>query len=503
MDEDEVNEMGVENLDDSEDVNEMDVENLDDSEDVNEMDVENLDNSDTDSEEFDGVSEDSDEDSDDHSDNVLNHFIMSDEISINKDIFTLRRGTVSLKDLIILKPLRDYRAETYAGLRKSIQEMGILTPIFVTPSESFLDWKANNPDLPSEEYTEPRYKVIDGFRRVYAALKNGISESPAIIIEFTEPELAAETSVLFSLILNKFQKHSWAEVWGMYQVLEAQSVMTPSTLEWVLRLDSGDAMRLKDIMMSGYEEIIEDLTSNKKTITSAYAALQKARKGESLTQIEDTRGVGNMESVGSELASDMSDQGNRLSDAEVRELLDMANTSDEFEATDENFGGDADMFGEAQENYVQDTHNRERISPELKSAILRRDGFMCQCCHMGEGITSNIQLSLLQAHHITAVYTGGSDSSENFVTLCTVCHDFVHLLVGFNCKIGMTKEEFDQIPEYDQRRIRNCIKYAKILAEAERRSGKSLKKYKPEKLPFWSAKSEADHVLAATREALS
>lgn len=131
----------------------------------------------------------------------------------------------------------------------------------------------------------------------------------------------------------------------------------------------------------------------------------------------------------------------------------------------------------------------------MRSAILRRDNFTCQVCGFGKGITSSIQLGLLECHHITSVYVGGNDSSENFVTVCSRCHAFIHILAGFNGKIGMSKEEFEAIPESEQTMIRNAVKYARIILAAEEKSGKKLKKYKPERIPFWTSQAEGQQVL--------
>ncbi len=50
---------------------------------------------------------------------------------------------------------------------------------------------------------------------------------------------------------------------------------------------------------------------------------------------------------------------------------------------------------------------------ERRRQILQRDGYTCQYC----GHTSQ-----LEAHHIRARHKGGTDSPENLVTLCEMCH---------------------------------------------------------------------------------
>lgn len=426
------------------------------------------------------------------SDNTL--AVIDDQVSISRSSFEIKQATVRLDHLVFLKPLRDYRVETYAGLFTSIQEMGILTPIVVTPTENFLDYIEEHDT--DDGYFGARYKLLDGFRRVYAATKLGIEEVPSQIVTFNDPEMGAENSVLFSLILNRTQRHDWQEIWGIIEVLELQTSITPATLEWLLALDPGDSMRLKDVMLCEYPDVIENFLSHKKTLLQSYNALQKLRKEENQTQLDDRRGVAPIE--GTEELIDDPEEGTRLSDAEVQELLEMTGSDEGI--TDENYGGEVssdEMFGEASADHVQDTKDRERLSPELRSAILRRDEFTCQVCGFGQGITSSIQLGLLECHHITSVYVGGNDSSENFVTVCGRCHSFIHILAGFNAKIGMSKEEFSAIPETEQTTIRNAVKYARIILKAEEKSGKSLKKYKPARIPFWTAQAEGQQVLKA------
>ena len=42
--------------------------------------------------------------------------VIDDQVSISRSSFEIKQSTVSLDDLVFLKPLRDYRVETYAGL---------------------------------------------------------------------------------------------------------------------------------------------------------------------------------------------------------------------------------------------------------------------------------------------------------------------------------------------------------------------------------------------------
>ena len=55
-----------------------------------------------------------------------------------------------------------------------------------------------------------------------------------------------------------------------------------------------------------------------------------------------------------------------------------------------------------------------------KAMVLNRDDYTCQCCH-GKHKDSH-----LEVHHIVFRSQGGSDESENLVTLCHTCHKALH-----------------------------------------------------------------------------
>lgn len=403
------------------------------------------------------------------------------QVTIDRNKFSISFETVKLDDLAVLQPLKQSRLETYAGLLTSVKEMGILTPIVVTPTEAYVHALEEGTDS-AESFEGVRYKVLDGFRRLYAATKLGLEEIPARVVTFKNTASGTDLSVVFALILNRTQKRSWKETWSLMQSLELQAAFTPASLEWLLALDAGDSLRLKDIMQQDeFPDIRDQFLEGKKTLQQAYTALQKARKEDfSQTEHDDKQGLQSLDGLDTNSVVDEQKSNRLRTDEEVKEILELAGISDEDFDSEE-----VDMFGEAAEDHVQDVKHRESLSPELRSAILRRDDFACQCCGFGKGIKSSMQLGLLQCHHITAVYTGGSDAMENFVTVCSRCHNFIHIMAGYNCKIGMTREEFAHVPPQDQDTILNVVAYARKLLAAEKASGKALQKEKGITNPFW------------------
>lgn len=455
---------------------------------------------------------------------------VNDVVTVKSDAYSVRYMHISPHQVVGTKPIKDYRADTYSGLFNVIREMKVIVPIVVTPLAEYADFLADNNITTGEEadelgYAGPRYRLIDGWRRVFAALKNNQDEIPAAIITFHDIEVGRDLATLMHLVLNRAQKHTWPEKWSMVKVVEESYSLTPSMLDWLLNLDAGDSMRLKEVMLAEYPEVTEDFLSGKKDLMRSYKALEKLRKAEANpTAGDDDRKISSVDEAGDLATADTEDA--PLSDEEVKNLLEMGDElrevrdllnkeadTDDADIDDDNYGGDPipenaaeqvgfeggdddeDMFGEVDENTVQDTKDRKPLSKELRTAILARDEFTCQACGYGKGITSMVHLGQLEAHHKTSVYVGGSDAMSNFVTLCQRCHGLVHILAGFNAKIGMTKEEFENVPDNDQTMFRVCIKLAKVILKAEEETGKALRKYKPVRNPFWEQQKQAQDVI--------
>jgi len=55
--------------------------------------------------------------------------------------------------------------------------------------------------------------------------------------------------------------------------------------------------------------------------------------------------------------------------------------------------------------------------PHLRNEVMRRDGWRCQFC----GSMVN-----LEVHHKQFRSHSGSDTEENLITLCAVCHKRLH-----------------------------------------------------------------------------
>lgn len=386
---------------------------------------------------------------------------IANALKVSENDFTLETGVIDFDSLLIPDFVKVGRKETYLGLSTSVAEMGIIQPVNVMISESYSDWVAGGKEGEFEGY---KYILLDGFRRVWGGYKNGLRRCNAVIWDFKDKDKGNELSTVLSLVLNKVQKRSWAEIWYLYQLLEVQSAMTPGTLEYLLQLEPGDAMKLKDIMSCEYPDVKEDLLSNKKTITQAYNMLQKYRKEEDTLEKEDNQGIADLEQADGviEKAND-----EKLSNEEVKEILEMDDGNLELKEDD------FDEMLKGAEPEIQKTGERHPLDPALKAESLLHDNYECVCCGMGKYLPMRYKLGILQSHHKIAVAHGGPDSVENLATVCVSCHTLIHLLIWSGLKFGMSKEEFDALPEEEQERLKKIMAIAKKDYEAAKKLGKT------------------------------
>lgn len=384
-------------------------------------------------------------------------------LQVDKDSFTLEIGYVDFDDCSVTEPIKNSRKDTCIGLKTSVSEMGILNPIHVMVTEGYADYRAGKRD---ESFMGFKYIVIDGFRRIYAGYKSGIPGCNAVIWEFKDKDLGAQLVTVLSRILNKVQTHSWTEIWYLYQVLEMQSNLSPGTLEYLLCLEPGDAMKLKDIMLSSYDEVKNELMGNKKTLTQCYNMLQKLRKEEDMLLMEDQMGVSEVEEA--DQIVDKADK-TTLTDSEVKEILDMEDSFD-GELSDDDFD---ELMGNDIADERQTSGDRHPLDPALKAAVLQRDGYCCQITGRGKGLPANIALAILNVHHKIPVHAGGTDSMDNLITVCLDAHTLIHIIERNNGKLGMSREQFEELSDEEKTFIVGVMKVARIAVEANRRLGRT------------------------------
>lgn len=372
-------------------------------------------------------------------------------LKLTSSAFTRTFESIQISQIGFTQPVKQGRRNTMTGLTATVRDLGVLTPIHVMKVAE---------EAEDDDY---KYVLLDGLRRIFAALKNGQKEINAVVWNFEDKDKGADLALYITLLLNRQQKRDWQEIWDLYQVLEAQSPITPGTLEYLLQLEPGDAMKLKDVMLSEYDEIKTELISEKKTLEAAYKALAKARKEEDALLKEDNTGVASEVEGAQDLTGD--NQVEQLSEEDVKRLLDMAD--EDIDINDEDF--DTLNKGSYDVDH-QKVGERHPLDPALKAKVLNRDNFRCKCCGFGGAAA----LGVLAVHHKIPVHAQGADEEANLVTLCLNHHILLHVAERNGGKLQMTKEEFNNYSEEEQNALRECLKLAKVAVEAAKCKNMSL-----------------------------
>ena len=102
-----------------------------------------------------------------------------------------------------------------------------------------------------------------------------------------------------------------------------------------------------------------------------------------------------------------------------------------------------------------------------KAFVLDRDSYTCQNC---KGKTKD---SRLEVHHIVFRSNGGSDESENLMTLCKTCHDKVHS-GAIKLKGGKSKGQLKHATQMNS--IRNQL--LRLVPESEETFGYITKEHR-------------------------
>lgn len=392
--------------------------------------------------------------------------------------YLLSSVDILIEDISIPSFMKKARSKTYMGLVKSVSELGVLTPISVTYSAEYVKFKKDNPDTP---YTNPKYVLLDGYRRLFALYRNGIQKVRATLFEFDNPDQAAEVSLLFKCILNKYTPSDIEENNSISDLLQDRYSVSQSTIEYLLSMHSGDFMKLKDIVNSSdkYPEIKDDLFSHKKGLEQAFKALQAARKKEDQLRIDDATGIGGIDE-----AKDVVDNDNDqpLSEDETLEILDKTDDDMSDAFTEGVSDGDISM---APEDYgAQKEHERHPLDPALRQAVLIRDDFRCVVC----GRSAPVYLASLVVHHPIPVYGGGTDKYEepvffekedgrirlnpanNLVTLCDSCHEALHAIAfKHRGKLPISASYYDSLSPKEQEQMKRLKLLISVEAAVDRK----------------------------------
>lgn len=400
--------------------------------------------------------------------------------------FEIHSGMVYIPgDVVLLEYVKNSRKETHMGLTQSIKEEGQLQPITVVETAAYAKFKETNPE---GVFTGRKYILVDGLRRMYSMVALRYEQAQANILTFEHPEKAASVIPLLRCLYNKAERMSWPELWGYLRVLDESYTLAPNIEEYLLGLDGGDIMKLKDIMANQdkYPDIVDNLFSKKKTLDQSYSALNKARKEEDKLRMEDQSGISSIEEAKDIMEDDQGGQ-QGLSEDEVKDVLEMSSS----DINEDDFAGEDAGEDLAQTDFgAQDVHNRHILPPEVKQACLRRDNFTCVVC----GVGGAPFIGTLVQHHPVPVYAGGRDiiaspvfieddkgnlklnPENNLVTLCDTDHLALHSIVfRLGGKVPMTKAEYDSYSPEMKERLRKLKLLIDVQNKCDEKLGKNRK----------------------------
>ena len=357
-------------------------------------------------------------------------------------------------------------------LVKSIQSTGLLRPLMVAPL-----------------ITEGQYVLLDGYRRLLACVRCGITNVPVVVnhrIKTTEiPVLEA--------MYNLNKPYNIKDMIDYIEYLEKEKgLRDPIVIEYLLALDSGDYSKLKDVLIDNDPDIVDKLLLGQLSIQQAFKALEKRRSKESRDEKDlrkatsvyanaDENGISDIEESG-----EVGESGEALSEDQLKSIAIDVNSLD------------SDLDDKSLDEMVEDSNNikgfeahkqkvgeREYIDPVIKKSVLARDNFTCKCCLNG----GESYVDILDYHHIVPVFLGGADTPDNGITLCVACHRLVHLWGTGDLYLPKEKTsvELSEMTEEDKSRYRlelarfkRIVKIGDSIRNGIAKMGMNRQQYKKE-----------------------
>lgn len=381
---------------------------------------------------------------------------------IKSKISVKYNDSLDIEDIITSNFKKISREDSLTGLTGVVGEWGVVTPIHVLALED-----------------EDSYQILDGLRRVFAALRNGNKTIPAMIWDFTDKDEGKEVANILTLMINRNQKFTPKEMWEQMKLLETVNEASPGLIEYLLQMESGEAMKLKDVMLADddYIDAREGLLSGKFTIEAAYKKLCALRKKEDKLAKEDGLSVdteGLKHNTVDGVPTKSSDVSGEDSETEPHEKLGVEEVKNLLDLTDDDISDKAlEDLNKTNEIRKDDMHQkpgeRTYVDPNVKKATMIRDDFKCQCCGIG-GIAWT---SILVYHHVVPVFAGGPDTVDNGLTLCVNCHLTLH-----NYAAGDLQVDITELDDKDKETFKKIFKYGNVAIEASKKLGMKRKEFK-------------------------
>lgn len=384
------------------------------------------------------------------------------------DTFEIK--VISYKNIAIAKRIRS--GKSVEDLVQSVKSTGLLNPIMVAPLA-----------------TKDMYVLIDGYRRILACARAGITEIPAVV----NNKIKTTEIPIVEAMYNHKKPYTMQDTIDYIEYLEKEKGLTnPSLIEFLMDLDNGDYSKLKDILADDDEDIVTKLVAGQMTIAQAFKALEKRRSKESKEEKDVKKAAkvyGDGEESGANEIADIGETGDEesaLTDEQLEELA--INPTELDEGLDEQSLDT--MVQESNETpgfeaHQQKVGEREYIDPVIKRTVLARDNFTCACCKRG----GESYVDSLDYHHILPVFLGGKDTPENGVALCVLCHRLVHLFSTGDLhlpkekteeEIGEMEDEERIIYEDEQKKFKRIVKLGDVIRKGMAQKGINREQFKKE-----------------------
>ena len=218
------------------------------------------------------------------------------------DTFEIK--VISYKNIAIAKRIRS--GKSVEDLVQSVKSTGLLNPIMVAPLA-----------------TKDMYVLIDGYRRILACARAGITDIPAIV----NNKIRTTEIPIVEAMYNHKKAYTMQDTIDYIEYLEKEKGLTnPSLIEFLMDFDNGDYSKLKDILADDDEDIVTKLVAGQMTIAQAFKALEKRRSKESKEEKDIKKAAkvygDDEESGANEIANmgETGDEGSALTDEQLEEL---------------------------------------------------------------------------------------------------------------------------------------------------------------------------------------
>lgn len=379
----------------------------------------------------------------------------------------------------IITPTNRARKQGLKGLKASVGQFGILLPPVVMKTEN-----------------KRRYILINGVRRLYAAMKNGITEIDVIVYNFDDSVKAKKAIPILELILNHYEQYSVNELWDAAKFIKERAVnASPEMIEYLLNLRPGEYTKLYDVMNSSEAEmveVVEQLKDGVVTIDQAYKKLDGIRKKLSRQELlnqKDELQIGGDVGVFKEALETLQDSAQpiereRLDDDEIKSLLNLASCNmNNIDVVDLS---ELDRTSELRQIKRRDTKERHPVDPALRKARMIKDNFTCQGCL---DISGEEHMYILDFHHVVPVSLGGEDSIENGATLCLNCHQLVHLYASGDLFLDINTLDKVAIAKF-----KRILSLGNVIVDAMRKLNVSKDEYKKVENPHFVGRKFPGHI---------